>query len=104
MNTSRSHWSLSWKNTIALIGIALSPLTYIPLRSWFGEGVAMLAAIPALPFLPIGWIGGKLLSVLAPNPALHLWFYGAGFSIGVFLIAYLCLVNWRYNRAKKNRI
>lgn len=98
---SNRNWKLNYRSFLGLLAVSLYPLLYVSIRSAFGEGLAMFAMLPLVPILPFGWFGGEMLSTLAPSKELHLVYYGAGFSIGVFLMAYLCLVNWKYHQAKK---
>ena len=61
----------------------------------------MLAMAPVLIFAPVGWFFAEMAGTLAPSPELKLWFYGVGFSLGVFSFGYLCLANWRYHHPRK---
>lgn len=95
------NWKLSRKSICWLLAVSLYPLLYVPFRFLFGETMALVAMTPILPVLPFGWFGGELAGTLAPIEEVHLVFYGAGFSIGVFVISYLCLVNWKHHHEKK---
>ena len=100
----KNHWHLSLVQVFLITAIALSPtLGAQILSSLFGNksSAIILALLPALPFLPFGWVGGMTFTTLFSNKELQLLAYQTGFSITVFALAYLCLVNWRYHRAKK---
>lgn len=94
-------WKLGRQDWLILIAISALPLAYVPLRSHYGDGVAMLAMTPTLLFAPIGWFFAEMAGTLAPSPELKPWFYGVGFSLGVLVFAYLCLANWRYHHPRK---
>ncbi|WP_200224375.1 hypothetical protein [Rhodoferax fermentans] len=94
-------WKLGRQDWLILIAISALPLAYVPLRSHYGEGVAVLVMTPTLPFAPIGWFFAEMASTLAPSPEMKPWFYGVGFSLGVLVCAYICLANWRYHHSRK---
>ncbi len=94
-------WRLGRQDWLILLALSVLPLTYVPLRSHFGELVAMLAMTPILIFAPVGWFFAEMAATLAPSQELKSWFYGAGFSLGVFSFAYVCLANWRYHHPRK---
>jgi hypothetical protein len=95
------HWKLERRDWLILAVISALPLVYVPLRSHYGEAIAMLAMTPTLLFAPVGWFFAEMAGTLAPSPELQHWFYGVGFSLGVFLFAYICLANWRYHHPRK---
>ena len=97
-------WGLARREWLLLIAISALPLAYIPLRSHFGEAIAMLAMTPVLLFAPVGWFFGEMAATLAPSSELKPLFYGAGFSLGVFAFAYICLANWRYHHPRKTHV
>lgn len=97
-------WKLGRQDWLILIAISALPLAYVPLRSHYGDGVAMLAMTPTLLFAPIGWFFAEMAGTLAPSPELKPWFYGVGFSLGVLVFAYLCLANWRYHHPRKGHV
>lgn len=96
-------WKLDRRDGLILFAISVLPLAYLPLRSHFGEGVAMLAMTPVLIFAPVGWFFAEMAGALAPTPELKPWFYGAGFCLGVLSLGYLCMANWRYYHPRKKR-
>lgn len=95
------YWKLDWRDWLVLVAISALPLAYVPLRAHVGEGIAMLAMTPTFPFAPIGWLFAEMAGTLAPSPELKPWFYGVGFSLGVFFFGYICLANWRYHHPRK---
>jgi hypothetical protein len=104
VNKSKNHWHLSLAQWLLITLISLSPtLGTEILVLLFGNksNALILALLPALPFLGFGWVGGIALAALFPNPNLQPLTYYTGFSVTVFVLAYLCLVNWKYHRAKK---
>jgi len=94
-------WELDRQDWWLLVTISVLPLAYLPLRSYFGEGVALLAMTPVLIFAPVGWFFAEMAGTLAPSPELKPWFYGTGFCLGVFSSAYICLANWRFHHPRK---
>ncbi len=94
-------WKIDRRDWIFLTVVSLLPLLYLPLRSHFGEGIAMLAMTPVLLFAPVGWFFGEMAGVMAPLPELKRLFYVVGFCLGVFLFGYLCLANWRYHHPRR---
>jgi hypothetical protein len=100
-------WRLTPLQCVALIGVALSPtLGEEALGALWGPGPhTVWALLPAFPFLPLGWIGGMLaVSLMAPVlPLLPQGVvYACGFSLTVFLTAWLCLAQWRGHRRKRS--
>lgn len=95
------HWKLERREWLILAAISVLPLLDVPLRSHYGKGVAMLVTAPALPFFPAGWFFAEMAVTLAPSAELKPLLYGIGFSVGVFLLAYICLANWRYHHPRK---
>jgi hypothetical protein len=104
VNKLQNHWHLSLLQGFLITIISLSPtLGAQIISSLFGDKspAIILALLPALPFLPFGWVGGIIFAALFSNPSLKPLAYYTGFSLTVFALAYICLVNWRYHRAKK---
>ncbi|OGP66715.1 MAG: hypothetical protein A2W27_00620 [Deltaproteobacteria bacterium RBG_16_44_11] len=100
----KNHWHLSLLQVFLITIISLSPtLGAQILSSLFGDKspVILIAFLPALPFLPFGWLGGITFAALFSNTELQPLAYYTGFSLTIFALAYLCLVNFRYHRAKK---
>lgn len=102
---SASNWRLTLVNALCLGAIALSPTLGVHLLAvLFGPGQhTLLALLPALPFLPFGGFGGELAAGALGSSLQSSLAYALGMSITVFALAYLCLVNRRYVRARKTR-
>jgi high-affinity Fe2+/Pb2+ permease len=104
IDKSKNHWRLSLMQFFLITVISLSPtLGAQIIYSLFGDKspAIIFALLPALPFLAFGWVGGITFATLFSNPSLKSLAYYTGFSLTVFALAYMCLVNWRYHRAKK---
>ncbi len=91
-----------------LVLLSLSPLLYVPARQWWGGTWALLTLLPTVLFIPVGVLAGAAAEILAtPGPEPWLvrgtsrWVYAVGYCSGVAVMAYLCLVNWRYARKRK---
>jgi hypothetical protein len=93
----KSAWIVTRWQLFALVVLSLWPIVI----SLLFPSKPMVSILPVVLFAPIGWMVGVIFALPFGGSE---FVYQIGFSIGVFLIAYLCLVNWRYVRAKKRLV
>ena len=83
---------MEWKLTKKQLAIILLYSSLVPLSGYIGETFYNIAVVLNAPFLPIGWMGGKLL-VSTFNVGIV---YKVGLFASIFIQAYLVAVNTRH--------
>ena len=89
---------MKWKLTKKQLAIILLYSSLVPLSDYVGETFYNIAVVLNAPFLPIGWMGGKLLVSIFNVDIV----YKVGLFTSIFIQAYLVVVNAR-NYLKKDK-